>query len=135
MRYTLISCISSLLLSSVVYAADCVKTFDQSCFSQSDKPQPADDGYEYRQQQMEEARKHINAVKEYEQAQARAQARAEAEWRAEMREEERLIIESERVKAMNRQADAIEGVSGELQDQKRAIKRLQSDIELRDLSR
>jgi hypothetical protein len=133
MRSTILSCISSLLFSSVVYAADCVTSFDQSCSSQGYKQQSLEDGYEYRQQQMEEARKHAEehdrAIEEAEQA----QARAEAAWRRELREEERLIIEAEKVKAMNRQTDAIEGLEGEVRAQEKALKELEMDIQMRDL--
>jgi hypothetical protein len=110
MRYTLLSCISSLLLSSVVSATDCVTSFDQSCASRSYDQQAVDNNAEDRQQEIEDAKKraeeHYRAVRKAEQE----QARAEAEWRKEEREEDRLIVEVEQTKAARRAATALEGI-------------------------
>jgi Skp family chaperone for outer membrane proteins len=135
MRHLVLSCISSLLFSSVVYAADCVTSFDQSCFSQSYKQQEIDEAYENRQDQMEDSTKRVKEHNKALEKVAQEQAKAEAEWRKEMREQDRLTIESEKVEAMHRQTRALEGLRGDIREQERALGELQRDIQLRDLSR
>lgn len=108
MRYTVRSCISSLLFSSVVYAADCLTSFDNSCFPQSSEQQPLDDS-------EEEARAREKADQEQaaaQQAQEQADAYAELEDLVlQQRAYEQSIIANQLAGGFTLQADELRGLS------------------------